>query len=403
MSRRSIPRSRRETRAIILENLLKSHGAFRQSLSREVGLAEASISRILAEFRDEGIITEERVTSGQAGRPTIFVTLSKSIRVMGVELSNDRLSFGVGDIAGTLDYVERLPVSRDLDQTEFEHLFRNGLAVMRRWIGSRDIVVRQAAISIPGYNGGGFNPIFPWDMKRLERFVTEELESIPVVLTNSVIAQAAFHRYSNTESVVNEDHLFLFVGHGVAGAIIKANKPIDAFSPVELGHMVLEKGGLTCRCGHRGCLEAYTSLPAITEIAGISEDEALKQGDRFIELLGSGPEMRARLRERLALLGIGIGNTLNLHPISSVVISGWPSLMLPEDRAAIRQGIDESLLGGVAGNRPSLRFIAPAIGTDPQAALLFSCYCLMRRGATPFHRGTGANSVVSQSAAIGAA
>ncbi len=381
MSGRFAPRSRRETRAVVLESLLRSGGAFRPLIARDAQLTEASISRILTELRSEEIIEEIRRPAPYVGGPTALVTLSKNIAVAGIELSNDRLSFGIGDLGGTIDYVERMPASPQLKQSEFERLFSNCLATMTQWTGKRGISIRQAALSIPGYSGANTNPIFTWDMERLRAFLAEVLDGVPLSITNSVIAQAAFHRYSGTATYPGEsDHLFLFVGHGVAGVVVNETAPIDTFSPFELGHMVIERNGHACRCGHRGCLEAYTSLKAVSKIIGIAESEVLHQGDGFIEALDLGDDIRTSLRERLFLLGLGLGNALNLHPVSSVVISGWPSLMPVGDHDAIMEGLDESLLGGFDRDRLKLSFIAPSIGNDPQAALYYAAYCFVRGG-----------------------
>lgn len=378
---RFAPRSRRETRATVLEKLLRTGGAFRPVIARETRLTEASVSRILAELRKENIVQESRHPAPYTGGPTALVTLSNDVAIAGIELSNSRLSFGIGDLGGTLDYVDRMPASPQLDQGDFERLFRRSATAMQEWTDRRGITIRQAALSIPGFGREAGNPIYPWDMPRLSDFLAETLAGVPLALTNSVVAQAAFHRYSNTTTYpVAGNHLFLFVGHGVAGVIVNEAAPIDAFSAFEIGHMVIERNGLLCRCGHKGCIEAYTSLRAISKILGIADSEILHRGDSFIDVLDLDGDSRVALRERLVMLGLGLGNALNLHPLSSVVISGWPSLMPEEDRAAIIAGIDESLLGGFDESRLSLSFIAPSIGNDPRAALYYAAYCFVSGG-----------------------
>ncbi|MEO3998377.1 ROK family protein [Mesorhizobium sp. CAU 1732] len=365
----------------MLESLLRTRGAFRPVIARESNLTEASVSRILSELRKENLVEEVRHPAPHVGGPTSLVTLRKDISVLGIELSNSRLSFGVGDLGGTLDYVERMPASPQLEQAEFETLFDASLSAMRGWAKTRGITVRQAAMSMPGYGRDAGNPIFPWDVERLRGFLAEALQDIPLALTNSVVAQTAFHRYSSTTPYqVAGDHLFLFVGHGVAGVIVNEAAPIDAFSAFEIGHMVIERDGLACRCGHKGCVEAYTSLRAVSKIIGVSDSEILTKGDRFLEVVGMDSIAREMLRERQFLLGLALGNALNLHPVSTVVISGWPSLMPEEDRAAITDGLNQSLLGGYDERRLTLSFIEPSIGNDPSAALHYAAYCFVRGG-----------------------
>ncbi len=381
MSGRFVPRSRRETRASVLESLLRSKGAFRTGIARDSNLTEASVSRILNELRKENIVAETRRQTSHAGAPTALVTLSKDIAVLGIELSNSRLSFGVGDLNGTLDYVERMPASPQLSQQEFEQLFSDSAAAVREWTTARGIALRHAAMSIPGYGREAGNPIYPWDMERMHVFLDRVLPDVPLTLTNSVIAQAAFHRYSQPGGYsISGDHLFLFVGHGVAGVIVNDTAPIDAFQAFEIGHMVIERDGLPCRCGHKGCVEAYTSLRAVSQIIGISDADILTRGDHFMEAVSVDPVARATLRERQFLLGLALGNALNLHPVPKVVVSGWPSLMPEGDRAAIAEGLNQSLLGGYSRERLGLSFIESSIGNDPKAALHYAAYCFVRSG-----------------------
>ncbi|MGO4833701.1 hypothetical protein AB4144_15655, partial [Rhizobiaceae sp. 2RAB30] len=81
---------------------MRTHGAFRPIIARETNLTEASVSRIVSELRSENLIDEKRQPAPHAGGPTSLVTLSNDIVALGIELSNNRLSFGVGSIGGTL-------------------------------------------------------------------------------------------------------------------------------------------------------------------------------------------------------------------------------------------------------------------------------------------------------------
>ena len=58
------------------------------------------------------------------------------------------------------------------------------------------------------------------------------------------------------------DAVFLCLGTGIGSAVflngqlLKANRNTG----FELGHMIIEKNGLKCNCGKRGCFEAYCSI-----------------------------------------------------------------------------------------------------------------------------------------------
>jgi predicted NBD/HSP70 family sugar kinase len=197
------------------------------------------------------------------------------------------------------------------------------------------------------------------------------------------VAHATFHRCRTEDYPFTGAHLFVFVGQGVAGAWMDDPIEADALQPVELGHMVFGKEGPRCRCGHQGCVEAYTSLPALAELLGVSAPDLLHPGSAWVNAIPISSRVREELRSRLFRLGLAIGNTLNVKPCPGVVISGWPSLLDEDDRKAVIEGIDASLLGGRELAQVSLAFLPPSNGNDPKAALAFSAYCLACRGGMP--------------------
>src|SRR4029077_1764627 len=106
------PRSRRQTRAAILGHLLQSGGVFRPALRKALGPAEASLSRILFDLKAEGLIEEVRRPAPYVGGPTGLVSLDSSVTLAAIELTSQRLSVGVGGLAGELHHAERLPLPK---------------------------------------------------------------------------------------------------------------------------------------------------------------------------------------------------------------------------------------------------------------------------------------------------
>jgi hypothetical protein len=109
----------------------------------------------------------------------------------------------------------------------------------------------------------------------------------------------------------------------------------------------------------------------------------LRLGDEWVTAVPMPSRVRQELRRRLFRLGLAIGNTLNVKPCRGVVVSGWPSQLGEQERAALVEGIDASLMGGRALAQISLAFVPPSNGNDPNAALAFAACCLARRGGMP--------------------
>lgn len=379
------PRSRRQTRAAILTHLLQSGGSFRPPLAKAVRLSEASLSRILFDLKAEGLIEEVRRPAPYVGGPTGLVSLDGSVALAAFELSTQRLSIGVGGLSGKLHYTECVPLPKTPTVESVGGAFREALTLLRDSTRLRRITLAQIGVSIPGLGrlSTSGNPIIPCDVRHISATFGEVFAGVPVEFTNSVVAHATFHRFRTENYPFSGAHLFVFVSHGVAGAWMDDPAEADALQPVELGHMVFGPEGPRCRCGHHGCVEAYTSLTALAEVLGVAEAELLQIGSEWVNRISISSRVRQELRRRLFRLGLAIGNTLNVRPCNGVAISGWPSLLSEDDRSAVVEGIDACLLGGRTLAQVSLAFVPPSTGNDPQAALAFAAFCLASRGGMP--------------------
>ena len=379
------PRSRRQTRAAILGHLLRSGGVFRPPLAKAVRLSEASLSRILFDLKAEGLIEEVRRPAPYFGGPTGLVSLDKSVALAALELTGQRLSVGVGGLSGELHYTERLSLPKMPTIESVGRVFHDALRLLGDWTRRRRVRLSQIGVAVPGLGRSSEldNPIIPCDVRLVRGMLGEMYAGVPVEFTNSVVAHAMFHRCRREDYPFTGAHLFVFVGQGVAGAWMDDPIEADALVPVELGHMVFGDGGPRCRCGHHGCVEAYTSLPALAELLGVGEPELLQLGTEWLNAIPISSRVRQELRRRLFRLGLAIGNTLNVKPCPAVAISGWPSLLEEEDRKALVDGIDACLLGGRKFARVSLAFVPPSNANDPNAALAFAACCLACRGGMP--------------------
>ncbi|SFU74390.1 Sugar kinase of the NBD/HSP70 family, may contain an N-terminal HTH domain [Bradyrhizobium arachidis] len=379
------PRSRRQTRAAILTHLLQSGGSFRPPLAKAVRLSEASLSRILLDLKAEGLIEEVRRPAPYVGGPTGLVSLDRTVALAALELTGQWLGIGVGGLSGDLHYTERVPLPKTVTVESVGNVFREALTLLRDWTRRRRITLAQIGITIPGLGrlSEFGNPIIPCDVGRIGNMFGELFADVPVAFTNSVVAHATFHRCRTESYPFSDAHLFVFVGQGVAATWMDDPIEEDTLQPVELGHMVFGADGPRCRCGHHGCVEAYTSLPALAELLRTNEAELLRLGSEWVTTIPLTSRVRQELRQRLFRLGLAIGNTLNVKPCRGVVVSGWPSALSEEDRKAVVDGIDACLLGGRKLAQVSLAFVPPSNGNDPQAALAFAAFCLASRGGMP--------------------
>ena len=158
----------------------------------------------------------------------------------------------------------------------------------------------------------------------LENFcLTEELESklkMKVKIKNDAKCSAmAEKKY--------KDCIFLCIGTGIGGAAFLNNKLLEPerFGGFEFGHMIIEKDGLKCSCGKRGCFEQYASIYSvkkkITKILGEKPDVS---GKYFREnlLTQDNPLVKLEIDSWLNYLKIGIGNLIDIFEPEAICFGG---------------------------------------------------------------------------------
>lgn len=155
--------------------------------------------------------------------------------------------------------------------------------------------------------------------------------NIPIKIKNdaksAAIAESKFGALKGYNRV-----LFLTLGTGIGGAVIINNKLLDTgdLPGCEIGHMVIEKNGLECNCGRKGCFEKYASMKAFKN----NLRKELGYDDNF-----SGKELLALIKntkkenknyniinkikqEYIEYLAIGIVNLVNIFEPEVIGIGG---------------------------------------------------------------------------------
>lgn len=155
--------------------------------------------------------------------------------------------------------------------------------------------------------------------------------NIPIKIKNdaksAAIAESKFGALKGYNRV-----LFLTLGTGIGGAVIINNKLLDTgdLPGCEIGHMVIEKDGLECNCGRKGCFEKYASMKAFKN----NLRKALGYDENF-----SGKELLALIKnikkedknynvinkikqEYIEYLAIGLANLVNIFEPEVIGIGG---------------------------------------------------------------------------------
>lgn len=123
------------------------------------------------------------------------------------------------------------------------------------------------------------------------------------------------------------DALFLIIGTGVGGAVFMNGRLLKPkrYSGFEVGHMVINKNGIDCNCGRKGCFETYCSIRRLKE--KICKEFNLNTIDgikirEFIEKNQENYKLNKILDEYVEDLQIGIANLINIFEPQVISIGG---------------------------------------------------------------------------------
>lgn len=126
--------------------------------------------------------------------------------------------------------------------------------------------------------------------------------------------------------------LFLTLGTGIGGAVIINDKLLDAgdLPGCEVGHMIIEKGGLLCSCGKFGCWQQYASMKALKnnlrKVLNCDEQTDSKQLLNILRNIKEEDEnylhINNIIEQYIENLSIGISNLINIFEPEIVGIGG---------------------------------------------------------------------------------
>lgn len=158
--------------------------------------------------------------------------------------------------------------------------------------------------------------------------------------------------------------VMLTLGTGVGGGLILDGRPYRGATGTgaELGHIVIERDGLPCRCGGHGHLESYAAGPASDKRAVDLLGPGSSGADLVAAAQAGNAEAIAALAEIGRALGAGIASFVNVFEPELVVVGGGfgtaaGELLLAPAREVLA-------VEGLAPARDTVRIVPAELGME---------------------------------------
>ncbi|MFD4343825.1 ROK family protein [Streptomyces coelicoflavus] len=352
---RTVRDLRRESRSAVLQRLYFDGPMSRLALGSAAGLSSGSVSNVVAELMADGLVEEAGSLGADGGRPRTLVRVAADRgRLVGVDVGETRVRVELFDLSmselartervlpghGSRSYDVGVVAGHILDGVA-EVLGADGTArgageLLGVGIGVPGIVERTAAGTVVHGQTVG------WDAVPLEALLRGSGRlpgHVPLFIENGARTLGQAEMWFGGGRGARNAVVVLF-GSGVGACVV--TDEVEQGRAVEWGHLTVQVQvrGRRCRCGARGCLEAYAGAEALLARwreaggqppPGADEEAALTALLSAARPGGGGapdPVATGILEETAEYLGAGLADLVNLFQPERILVGGWAGLQL---------------------------------------------------------------------------
>ena len=324
---------------LILEAIINEGPISRAALAKHLGLTKATVSSIVQELLDSGLVREVGSAPAEKGRKPILLSLHQEAGyALAVNIETTGITVMSADLLGTGCRLRQYPV-RAFDEGFFSFLLEVLKNTMEALPPSRYSVV-GICLGVHGVSRGNqmiFAPYYSLDADLARRLM--EALNLPVYLYNeanlSVLGERAF--------AFNYPDMINISVHSGVGMGILINDHLytgaNGFAG-ELGHTIVEPDGRPCPCGNLGCLEQYISERAL--LLELSQRKGSL--DELIRLSrDKDPDALFVHQLFLKYMSIGLNNVLNTLNPDLIVINSSFTTYFPDLARTLEKSLNNRM------------------------------------------------------------
>jgi predicted NBD/HSP70 family sugar kinase len=346
---------------LVLRTIFQHRAASRAEVARQTGLTKTTVSDIVANLMDAGLVEESGVGTSAGGKPpTLLNPIAEARQVICLDLESKEFRGALVNLQGQLRNRINIPTQGLSSEAALSRVY----VLIESLLAAADAPVLGIGVGSPGLVDAQGERILhavnlAWRDLPLGPLLQERF-SLPVYISNdSQAAALAEFTYGNRPSSANM--VLIKSGQGIGSGIIIQGEIFrgDGFGTGEIGHLRVVENGPACTCGNYGCLEAVASNRSLVAqalhsgrldplLAGRPEDEV------FLHLLEAfrqgNPAVKHIANEAGRYFGIAVATlaaTLNIH---HVVISGAITAFGDILLNAIQEQVQHRVLPTVAQN-----------------------------------------------------
>ncbi|ALB46404.1 MAG: ROK family transcriptional regulator [Clostridium beijerinckii] len=310
----------------IIALLLKKNEITKLDISRILDISITTVSTNITELKSEGIVEDVRSLESTGGRKAIAIKLNENCRYsIGVALTPNHIKISLVNIKKKV--IESMRVRHNSDGIEnIINLLNENIDLLMKKYNLCSANLLGIGISLPGtvdFKEGIIKYSYLLGAKDFNLKEKFEYLDIPVYVDNEANL-SAYYEFLNKRDILR-NLLYVSITEGLGLGIIINGKIYrgDNNSSGELGHTKIAIDGKKCKCGARGCLEAYTSMNSLIDSYNEANSSNISDIDEFEERYNQNDkDAHDVLNNYLKTLSLGLSNLVMIFDPSSIVIGG---------------------------------------------------------------------------------
>ena len=239
-----------------------------------------------------------------------------------IDLGGSHIGVGIIDNGKILRKIEKEIYGKETEETVLNYIDEIISEIIKE-----ESCIDLIGIAAPGYiNKNCMKHLVNLKIDKLDfSGIMKKYKNIQFQIRNdSKMAALAEKKYGALKNY--KDAVFLCLGTGIGSGVFLGGNLLSTKDNLgfELGHMIIQKDGILCNCGKRGCFETYCSMKRfkdnvknildIKEISSITLLETIKDNNNY--------KIKEIIDEFIDNLIVGLSNITDIFQPEAICIGG---------------------------------------------------------------------------------
>jgi len=257
-----------ELNRFIILGTIQNYGPIsRSEIAKMNNISSTTVTAAVKELIQQGLVYEDGVGKSSGGRKPILIKFfSDSKFIITVSITNSYILIAETNLEAKVRRQKKLPVHNLTGELFVDYLLKSISQFLEEYPDLKKCI--GISITFPGIIDVNKAVICENTKLKLKNIPLKEMMEkqfkLKIWLENDtnaiVLAEKRFGEYKKFKNLI-----YITIDDGVGAGIVVNGHIVRGCSggTGEFGHTTIDRNGIRCDCGNRGCLENYVNWPAI--------------------------------------------------------------------------------------------------------------------------------------------